>query len=215
MKGHLWISADIPLDAHRYFLHEGKWYEIGTAHLESIHKHVTQMLSQAPSIPLPLWDLAFTREDAYNDEVARRGQFLLLDKKVLRTTQHPHGVEACDLLGPNGEFIHVKAPTGSGELSHLFRQALTSYDALRYDPEAREELAKLVKATQPGMSIPARPTVIFAIALKSKKKGQPATYRPLTVDTLFTFSQVSLIHTVRVFDLVQVKVEVIDISPQP
>ena len=71
-----------------------------------------------------------------------------------------------------------------------------------------------MSGVRPEISVPARPTtVVFAIALKSKKKGQAATYRPLTVDTLFTFSQVSLIHTIRMFNLAQVKVEVVDISP--
>lgn len=214
VKGHLWVSADIAIEAHRYFLHEGKWYEIGATHLETISSHIEGLLSQKPSIPLPAWDPAFTREDQYNADAATHG-FVLLDKRMLYTAQHPHGIEACDLLGPNGEFIHVKAPSGSGELSHLFHQALTSYDALRFDTEARDKLADLVRHLRPEAVVPAQPKVIFAIALKSKKKGQPATYRPLTVDTLFTFSQVSLVHTVRMFDLAQVKVEVVDISPRP
>ncbi|MEO3855763.1 DUF6119 family protein [Acrocarpospora sp. B8E8] len=212
IKGHLWISADIAVDTHRYFLHEGKWYEIGTAHLETIRSRIEEVLSQPPSISLPSWDPAFKDEDEYNRKAAKNDDFVLLDKKKLHTTQHPRGIEACDLLGPNIEFIHVKAPTGSSELSHLFRQALTSYDALRYDPEAAEKLAERVNHARPGMAVPAQLTVIFAIALKDKKKGQPATYRPLTADTLFTFSQVSLVHTIRMFALAQVKVEVIDIS---
>jgi len=213
VKGHLWIAADIALNAHRYFLHEGKWYEIGVAHLEAIRSQVEDLLSETPSISLPRWQLRWTREDQYNADAAKHG-FILLDKKELHTTQHPHGIEACDLLGPNGEFIHVKAPTGSSELSHLFHQALTSYDALRYDPEAREKLSARLSADHPGLTVPAQQKVIFAVALKRKKKDQPATYRPLTIDTLFTFSQVSLVHTVRMFDLAHVTVEVADISPR-
>jgi uncharacterized protein (TIGR04141 family) len=213
VKGHLWISADIALEAHRYFLHEGKWYEIGATHLETIRSQVESLLSGAASVSLPQWDPRFTREDEYNEDAVNHG-FVVLDKKELHTAQHPHGIEACDLVGPNGEFIHVKAPTGSSELSHLFHQALTSYDALRYDMEAREKLSDRVRAARPGVTVPAQPKiVIFAVALKRKAKGKPATYRPLTVDTLFTFSQVSLVHTVRMFELAQVKVEVVDISP--
>jgi uncharacterized protein (TIGR04141 family) len=213
VKGHLWISADIALEAHRYFLHEGKWYEIGATHLEAIRNQVADLLSGAPSVLLPPWEPRFTREDEYNKDAVKHG-FTLLDKKELHTTQHPYGIEACDLVGPNGEFIHVKAPTGSSELSHLFHQALTSYDALRYDPDAREKLSDRVAAARPGITVSAQPkVVIFAIALKRKAKGQPATYRPLTIDTLFTFSQVSLVHAVRMFELAQVKVEVVDISP--
>lgn len=211
MRGHLWISADIALGAHRYFFHEGKWYEIGATHLEAIRGQVEDLLSKGSSISLPRWEHRYTREDQYNKDAVDHG-FILLDKKELHTVQHPHGIEACDLLGPNGELIHVKAPTGSSELSHLFHQALTSYDALRYDPEAREKLSARLGAEH---AVPAQPTVIFAIALKRKKKGQPATYRPLTIGSLFTFSQVSLVHTVRMFDLANVKVEVADISPRP
>ena len=65
VKGHLWISADIALGSRRYFLHEGKWYEIGATHLEAIRSQVEDLLSNGSSISLPRWEPRFTREDQY------------------------------------------------------------------------------------------------------------------------------------------------------
>ncbi|WSS05512.1 TIGR04141 family sporadically distributed protein [Microbispora sp. NBC_01189] len=214
VRGNLWVAADVPLDSRRYFYHEGKWYEIGTNHLETIRRRVEEVLTRPPSISLPPWTSNLVDEDAYNKEAAKHG-FVLLDKRKIYPPQHPHGIEACDLLGGEIELIHVKAAAGSGPLSHLFRQGMTSFDALRFASEAREELVKLVQSVQPidpGLS-PKK--VIFAIALvKTKKKGQAPTFKRLTVGSLFTFSQVSLVHTLRMLELAGVEVEVIDISPQ-
>lgn len=45
-------------------------------------------------------------EGRYNEWVPTQdSQFLCLDKKLLRTEQHPRGIEACDLLGPDDELV--------------------------------------------------------------------------------------------------------------
>ncbi len=214
VHAHLWVAADVPLDSHRYFYHEGKWYEIGTNHLETIRRRVEEVLTRPSSLTLPPWTSTLVDEDAYNKEAEKHG-FVLLDKKKIYPPQHPQGIEACDLLGGEIELIHVKAAASSAPLSHLFRQGMTSFDALRFAPEAREELVKLVQAVRPidpGLS-PKK--VVFAIGLiKSKEKGKAPVFKKLTVDSLFTFSQVSLVHTLRMLELAGVDVEVIDISPQ-
>ncbi len=50
---------------------------------------------------------------------------------------HRHGIEACDLLGPDDELIHVKRLRGSDDASHLFSQGLVSVSALILDGQAR------------------------------------------------------------------------------
>ncbi|MGO8889938.1 MAG: TIGR04141 family sporadically distributed protein [Streptosporangiaceae bacterium] len=103
-----------------------------------------------------------------------------------------HGFEACDLLGPGNELIHVKRAWGSSPLSHLFSQALVSAQALATSPDARAIFTAKVRAHPRGRDLLAdfQPKkVIFAILLKNGEK--------LTADTLFSFSQVTLASTAR------------------
>jgi uncharacterized protein (TIGR04141 family) len=66
-----------------------------------------------------------------------------------------HGFEVCDLLGPGKELTHVKRAKGSIPLSHLFRQALVSAQALAPSPQARERFAAKVRALPRGRDLPA------------------------------------------------------------
>src|SRR5690606_24085427 len=84
-------------------------------------------------------------EKDYNKGVARsRSGFLVLDRKLIRTLQHPKGIESCDLLGPDDELIHVKRLDDSVSASHLFNQAVVSAEALVYQDDARSALRALV-----------------------------------------------------------------------
>jgi uncharacterized protein (TIGR04141 family) len=99
------------------------------------------------------------------------------------------GFEACDLLGPENELIHVKRASGSEPLSHLFSQALVSVQTLANVPEARQKLAARIHELDPARPFPddfMPEKVVFGILLK---KGAE-----LSVDTLFPFSQVTLAH---------------------
>lgn len=112
---------------------------------------------------------------------------MLLDRRPLRTKQHRRGFEACDLLGPNNELIHVKRADRSAPLSHLFSQGVVSTETLKYEADARAALVKMVRQRRPGhpTDLDFRPRkVVYAVALDSG--------RPLTAGSLFTFSQVAL-----------------------
>ena len=79
-------------------------------------------------------------------------------------------------------------------------------DALRYEADARERLAELVRRQPTGREIGAdfRPRkVIYAIALGSG--------RAVTVGTLFTFAQVALYRAVKALRAEDVDVEVVGI----
>ncbi|MCZ7437737.1 TIGR04141 family sporadically distributed protein [Micromonospora sp. WMMC241] len=204
-----WLTAEVALDASHVLLHEGRWYEIGDRHREFLREEISRILDRPSSIALPPWTAHLPNEDAYNREAAKRDPGLvLLDKKLVRTRQHPRGIEACDLLGPNGELIHVKRASGSSPLSHLFAQGVTSYDALRYDAQARTRFRDLVRAQPGGPDLPDdfRPrTVVYAIALSAG--------RALTVDSLFTFAQVALYQAVKTLRAEGVDVEIVAIPP--
>ncbi|MGA4685027.1 DUF6119 family protein [Micromonospora sp. AB353] len=204
-----WITAEVAVGGSHMLLHEGQWYEIGDRHREFLRQEVARILNRPSSVVLPPWTEDLANEDCYNREAAKKHPGLvLLDKKLLRTRQHPRGIEACDLLGPNGELIHVKRASGSSPLSHLFAQGVTSFDALRYDKQARNRFRDLVRAQPGGPDLPEdfRPrTVVYAIALSAG--------RTVTVDSLFTFAQVALYQAVKTLRTEGVDVEIVAIPP--
>ncbi|MEU8264266.1 DUF6119 family protein [Micromonospora sp. NPDC048999] len=202
-----WLTAEVAVGSSHLLLHESRWYEIGDRHREFLRQEVAQILDRPSGIVLPPWTSDLPDEDAYNRTAAKRDQQLvLLDKKLLRTTQHPRGIEACDLLGPDGELIHVKRAGSSSPLSHLFTQGITSFDTLRYDSVARDKFRELVRRQPNAPDLPEdfRPRkVVYAIALKSG--------RMVTVNTLFTFAQVALYQAMKTLRSEGVEVEVVAI----
>ncbi|MEV4481680.1 DUF6119 family protein [Micromonospora coxensis] len=202
-----WLTAEVAIDTTHLLLHEGGWYEIGDRHREFLRQEIAEILTRSSSIVLPPWSSTLPDEDAYNKEAVRiNPSLVLLDKKLLRTVQHRRGIEACDLLGPDGELIHVKRAASSSPLSHLFAQGVTSFDALRYEEEARRKLIDLVRQQPNGRHLDPdyRPRkVVYGIALKDG--------RPLTVDTLFTFAQVALYRAMKTLRAEGIEVEVVTI----
>jgi uncharacterized protein (TIGR04141 family) len=202
---HKWITAEVPHGTARMIYQEGKWYEIGERHLRFLIEEIEEILSRPASIALPPWTSGLSNEDAYNKHAAKHG-FVLLDKRLLKTRQHPYGIEGCDLLGPDNELIHVKRAGRSSPLSHLFQQGEVAVDALRHERDARVQLAKMVRAADPSRAFKAsfKPKkIVFGIALASGKA--------LTANTLFTFSQVALYRTVRRLRSDGIDVEVVGI----
>ncbi|MEU8179150.1 DUF6119 family protein [Micromonospora sp. NPDC049047] len=201
-----WITAQLAHGESQLLLHEGGWYEIGDRHREFLSAEIAQILTGPASFALPAWTADLTDEEAYNIRAAEVCGLTLLDRKLLRTKQHPHRIEACDLLGPGGELIHVKRAKGSSALSHLFAQGAVSVDALRYEADARNALVEMVERQPSGRVIDLNfqpRKVIYAIALGSGK--------PLTVDSLFTFAQVALYRAMKSLRNEGVEVEVIGI----
>lgn len=120
-------------------MHEGNWYEIGEQHLAFLHDEIAKLFSQPPSINLPPWTPDLADEDAYNKQAAAPGSGLvLLDKHFLRTAQHSRGpgIEACDLLGPDMELIHVKRAAKKAGARLVEDQFTLRGDAHADEPEA-------------------------------------------------------------------------------
>ncbi|MET7821613.1 DUF6119 family protein [Micromonospora zamorensis] len=209
VPAHRWITAEVPIGSARALYHEGRWYEMGEKHLDLLRAEIDQILAQPSTIVLPPWTSDLPDEDAYNRSVARPGSgYVLLDKHFLRTRQHNRGpgIEACDLLGPDNELIHVKRGGRSAPLSHLFMQGEVAVDALLHEPDARERLVAMVHRQQPTHRIDMtfRPSkVVYAIA--------PGHGNRLTADNLFTFSQVVLYRAVRRLRGENIDVEVVTI----
>lgn len=204
---HKWITAEVAEGPARMIYQEGKWYEIGEYHLEFLNGEIDEILKRSSKLVLPPWTSSMGSEDAYNKHAVKHG-FVLLDKRLLRTRQHPYGIEGCDLLGPDNELIHIKRADRSSLLSHLFQQGEVAADALLHERDARGALAKMVRTADPDRVFTAafKPKkIVYGIALASGK--------PLTAKTLFTFSQVALYRAVRRLRSNNIDVEVVGILP--
>ncbi|MET8206210.1 TIGR04141 family sporadically distributed protein [Streptomyces sp. NPDC005373] len=206
-----WIEAEVFLDSHRFFLMDEHWYEIDQEYLKAIRSHAEQLITDTPPVDLPPWVLG-EKERTYNASVPdQRPGYVCFDRDNVQTALHRgNGVEICDLLSPDNVLVMVKRAKGSDALSHLFGQALVAVQTLRNSPEGRERFAEKVAAARQGRGLPKdfRPSkVVFAILLKDGAD--------LTADTLFPFSQVTLVQTVRTLETWGVQVEVVGIKSTP
>ncbi|WP_326640445.1 TIGR04141 family sporadically distributed protein [Streptosporangium sp. NBC_01755] len=205
-----WLVAEMALGTSRFFYHEGHWYEVGDRHLESMREQVHELLSASAGVSLIDWTADLKDEGAYNRAAADAGGFVCMDRKLINTEQHPRGFESCDLFGMENELIHVKRAESTAPLNHLFAQGRVSADALRLDSSARQKFLRRVRAEDSGHPVKddfVPKKVIYAISLKSGK--------PLTVDNLFTFAQVSLLQAASALRSVGIEVAVVNIPTVP
>lgn len=204
-----WLAFEHDLDGRRYCLHDGVWYLMTYDYAANLKEHTQKLFDRGPGVELPAWPIGQS-EDEYNQAAAAVLGGVCLDKKLLYTSLHRRGIEACDVLTADGTFIHVKQMDGSAPASHQIAQALVSADALMYDSEARVKLAEKVEANggDPAL-IPDRvERVVLAMARKDA---------PLTADNLFTFTQVTLMRGVQMLQVrgVDVFVAPIERSTEP
>ncbi|MFJ1582562.1 TIGR04141 family sporadically distributed protein [Streptomyces sp. NPDC088197] len=206
-----WIEAEVFLGSRRFFLLDEHWYEIDQEYLTAIRSHTERLITASPSVDLPPWVLG-EKERAYNESVPdQRPGYICLDRDNVRTALHRgNGVEVCDLLSPDNVLVMVKRAKGSDALSHLFSQGLVAVQTWRNSPEGRERFAEKVAAARKGRGLPEGfrlSKVVFAILLKDGVE--------LTADTLFPFSQVTLVQTARTLEAWGVEVEVVGITSTP
>ncbi|MBB4934371.1 uncharacterized protein (TIGR04141 family) [Lipingzhangella halophila] len=208
IPAHKWIAAEANLGSSRFFHHEGQWFEIGDQHTEILHDQVDAILAEPSDIALPDWEPEQKDERTYNEWAAGETEgYTCLDRKLLYTQQHPHGIEGCDLLGPNNELIHVKRAASTAPLSHLFQQGRIAIEALLFDREAREKFVARTRAVDPDRELPddwLPTTVVFAISLPNHEN--------VSSRSLFTFAQVSLLQTFTALRNLGIKVAVTNIT---
>ena len=140
-----WLFFEVELGGIRYCLFDSRWHAMDTDYAQRLQAHVDEIFARPPAVSPPDWAVAaHADESAYNSMAAAALGGVMLDKQLLRTTQHPRGFEACDVITRNGLLVHVKHTPRSSAVSHLIGQALVATDALRHDNEARQELRELV-----------------------------------------------------------------------
>ncbi|HEX5567016.1 MAG TPA: DUF6119 family protein [Streptomyces sp.] len=207
VSGRRWITADVPMGSGRYFYWQGGWYEIGAEYLTSIDAELKELLDRPASIELPPWPEGMD-EGSYNKEAAEETGYALFDTKNVHTEKfRGGGLEICDLLGPQGQLIHVKkADKSTADLNHLFAQGRAAVETLRLDRKVREKFLARVSEAHSGRraeEVMDNLTVVFAILLKGGI--------PITVESFFAFAQVSLLQTARELQAMGARVEVVAI----
>jgi uncharacterized protein (TIGR04141 family) len=190
-----WLTAEVDLPGARLVLLDGDWYDITIGYVQHVSRIVEQAFTERPAWSLPAWTAAppgpnGRREEKYYNSYAAEvcHGFLCLDRKLVRTRAHRKGFEACDLLGPNDELVHVKkvsSRTGSGPLSHLFAQGIVAVESLT-DRGTWDDFVDLVRRQDPARAqkLGRRPdTLVFAMH---------RTDGALTPERLFTFARSEL-----------------------
>ncbi|SEQ69448.1 sporadically distributed protein, TIGR04141 family [Arthrobacter sp. OV608] len=208
-----WVAFETILDGKRYFLHNGTWYLMDSDYANHLAKRVQEIFDRQWDVELPHWPEDSgeneCHEKDYNAIAAKACGGLLLDRKLIYTRQNRRGFEACDILTPDGTLVHVKNIDSSAPASHLFAQGHNSAHTLMSDSEARDKLRALVTKAggDPELVKSKPPAVVFGIARRKRK--------PLSAESLYSFSQVTLVRTVDELDARGIKVFVAPIENGP
>lgn len=102
----------------------GKWYRVNKTYAKQIKDYVTQIVES--SLVYVDCDKGMNEGD-YNIKLSKSNPgFSLMDKQLVGSDIIQSGIEVCDVLSNNGEFIHVKFRKDSATLSHLFAQGKIS-----------------------------------------------------------------------------------------
>ena len=125
-------------------------------------------------------------EDAYNREIANQLGGLCLDRMLIYPESSKSGIEACDVLLPDGIFIHVKHVSSSAPASHLLAQSLVSTSLLRNDEYSQDKLREMIDGIgEDTDKYDVRPRQVVIVMAKDDKL--------LTAESLFTFTKINLV----------------------
>lgn len=165
------IYAEIDYPGTSYFLSGGKWYRIAKSFVDQVNESVRKI----PVLEDYLPDYRDKTEDDYNVRVGASDiGFHLMHKVLVPYGGGKSSIEFCDLLGSNGDIVHVKRYSGSRDLSHLFAQGLNSGQLFQIDEGFRREVDPHLPEGFRGRFVATRPAaqelrVILAIVSKSLK----------------------------------------------
>jgi uncharacterized protein (TIGR04141 family) len=208
---HHWLTTEVSEGIVHYFYWQGQWYEIGAEYLAAVESRIAELLARPASVTLPPWTKSGSKkhdEDWYNKEIAKQDGYVLLDKNTVRTRRlRGGGLEIADALGPSGQFVCVKKADSTAPLNHLFAQGRVAIETLRYDHEAREKFLVKLQELAPGHPLDtsfSTPVLVFGILLKDGI--------PVTVNSLFAFAKISLLHTVTMVEGMGARLEIVSIS---
>lgn len=208
-----WLTAELVEGDVHYCLWQGRWYQVGAEYLETVKRRVTELLARPSGVTLPAWPKVEgedkrNKEGYYNAEIAGAEEgYLCLDKNNVRTSRlKGGGWEVCDLLGPQGQLIHVKKAHSTAPLNHLFGQAKMCVETLKYDDEARPKFFAKLNELAPDHPVPNPNKAVVVLGILLKEGEQ------VTADSLFSFAQITLLHTENMLKGLGATLEVVSIS---
>ena len=192
-----WLTYQETLDdGKRYFLLNNRWYIMDKKYFNTVQGQVQKIFDRGGyfnDLPnWPIYDLPDKDEQKkrnaerkYNEDLAKHLEGLCLDQRFIRPTGGTSDIEACDVLLPEGVFVHVKHVSASAPASHLLAQAFVSTELLRTDEGAQEQLREKIRDAggNPDNYDTKPQTVVIVMA----KKGG------LDASSLFTFTQINLV----------------------
>ncbi|WP_433657905.1 DUF6119 family protein [Nocardia sp. CA-128927] len=219
-RGTDWLVAEVESDDERYYYGQGCWHEIGAWYLNTLREELHELFTSTSDITFPTWTKGNRRtsgpkkgqdshdEDWFNHKVAKQAGYQLFDKKQIVTGFYRGGgLEICDVLGPGCELICVKKATSSAPLSHLFAQAVNAVTVLRNDKEVARKFRDRIARHNPDHPMVrdiGTLKVVFAILLNEGEE--------ITTNSLFPFSQMSLVGSLIELRTMNVEVRVVAIK---
>jgi uncharacterized protein (TIGR04141 family) len=137
------LIVSLERDGQLYVLVNGSWFEIAATLVKEIDDFVGGLEPTGLSLPPSSED---EHEPVYNARAAALDEDLcLLDRANIVVGGSAGVIESCDLLHPDGIFVHVKRyKGGSAALSHLFAQGAVSAVTFLREPMFRERLREKV-----------------------------------------------------------------------
>ena len=213
-----WLTFQATLDDKRYFLQNNRWYVMDSDYAATLLKQVEAIFKRDPGLgDLPDWNISKIPENeeeektvnselSYNKKLAKKLGGLCLDQQLIWPKGSTSGIEACDVLLPDGVFIHVKHLSSSAPASHLLAQALVATDLLRTDQNAQQLLEKKIKSIAKDTDFekykmePRRVVIVIA------KDDEP-----ITAESLFTFTKINLLRHDQQLASMNVKLYVIPV----
>jgi ppGpp synthetase/RelA/SpoT-type nucleotidyltranferase len=172
-----------------------------------LQSEIELLLARPQVISLPAWPRNWT-EGEYNTFASRTFPgFLSLDRVLLEMPLSRGRFEACDLLGPHDELIHIGRGRNSASLGHLFNQALVSTEFLVHFPEARQAFVDAVRDRGAGriLSPQFRPKEVVLAFLTS---GGPV----ISIEDLPPFSRVTLFRVAEMLDNLGISLSIVGIN---
>lgn len=126
-----------------HVLIEGRWFVVSESLVEDVDGFVSTL---PPSSHTLIDSLKGETEPKYNRRLSEspESEFLLLDALTKKPEGATSGIELCDVLALNGEFLHVKRKSRSSTLSHLFAQGIVSATTFLGDGKFRDEIRQVI-----------------------------------------------------------------------
>ncbi|MDR2380296.1 MAG: TIGR04141 family sporadically distributed protein [Bifidobacteriaceae bacterium] len=133
------LVSEQRINGQLHVLMENRWFAVSDSLVETVDTYYDRLPPAAAGL-IPSFQAE--KEADYNQRLAVSdpSQLLHLDTKITRPGGASSGIELCDIMTVDGEFLHVKRKSRSSTLSHLFAQGSVSAETLISDGEFRDKI---------------------------------------------------------------------------